>query len=159
TKSTMSRFGIFSLAGLSFALALGCEKKGDEHHEESAVASDAGPSKVSDEPDLDKAVASVEAAKGGANGNAGPDGPPPTGIFDPGGADKTLAKGAPAVFTLGGDGSEPRVQLGPTPKPGSKRSGTIEVATQSGEQGAIPVSFAVTLEVQKPKGDSDAGAV
>ncbi|HEX3777493.1 MAG TPA: hypothetical protein VHV51_23645 [Polyangiaceae bacterium] len=156
-KSTLSRAGIFSLVGLSFALALGCDKKEDEHHEESA-ASDAGARKVSDEPDLDKAVASVAAAKGAPNGASGPDGPPPNGIFAPGGADKALAKGAPAIFTLGSDGSEPRVQLGPVPKAGAKHSGTIEVASQSGEQGAIPVSFAVTIEVQKPKPDSDAGA-
>ncbi|HEY4107256.1 MAG TPA: hypothetical protein VGM44_25335 [Polyangiaceae bacterium] len=157
TKSTMSRAGIFSLVGLSFALALGCDKKEDEHHEESAT-SDAGPHKVSDEPDLDKAVASVAASKAGSAANVGPDGPPPNGIFGPGGADKALAKGAAPIFTLGGDGSEPRVQLGPAAKPGTKRSGTIEVATQSGEQGAVPVSLAVTLEVLKPKAESDAGA-
>ena len=149
---------VFSLVGLGSALLLGCEKP-EAHRDESAAASDAGASKVSDEPDLAKAVASVAASRPMAGGNGSPDGPPPTGIFAPGAADKAMAKGSSPTLTLGSDGSPPRVQLGPAPKPGSKRSGSIEIATQSDpRQGAIPISLALTIEAQKPKADADAGA-
>lgn len=160
TRSMMRWIEVFSLVGLAGALlpGLGCEKS-ETHRDDSAAASDAGPSKVSDEPDLAKAVASVAASRPMAAGNGAADGPPPDGIFAPGAADKALAKGAPAQLTLGSDGAAPRVQLGPAAKPGSKRTGSIEIATQNDpRQGAIPISLALTIEAQKPKGDSDAGA-
>ncbi|HTA89321.1 MAG TPA: hypothetical protein VK745_07090 [Polyangiaceae bacterium] len=146
-----------SLLGLLGAFAMGCEKH--EVHHDDAAADDAGKSKVAvDEPDLANAVESVAASRAGTTGGAA-DGPPPNGIFGPGGADKAMAKGNPATLTLGSDGAAPRVTLGPTLKPGSKRSGSIEVATQSDpRQGAIPIALAVTLEAQKPKADADAGA-
>jgi hypothetical protein len=149
---------IFSLLGLTSALLAGCEKP-EPHHDGSAAASDAGASKVSDEPDLEKAVASVGESRPTAGGNGAADGPPPAGIFAPGAADKAMPKGSPATLTLGSDGAVPRVQLGPSAKPGTKRTGSIEVATQSDpRQGAIPIALALTLEAQKPKADSDAGA-
>ena len=155
----MSCVKIFSLLGLASSLLQGCQKP-EAHRDDSAAASDAGVSKVSDEPDLAKAVENVAASRPMAGGSgAAADGPPPNGIFAPGAADKAMAKGSPAALTLGSDGAAPRVQLGPAPKPGSKRSGSIEVATQSDpRQGAIPISLALTIEAQKPKVDADAGA-
>jgi hypothetical protein len=51
------------------------------------------------------------------------------------------------------------VQLGPAAKPGTKRSGTISITSQSDpQQGAIPISFGLTIDVLKGKGDADAGA-
>jgi hypothetical protein len=149
---------VLSLCGLAGALLLGCEKP-EAHHDDATAASDAGKSKAAvDEPDLANAVESVEATRPSSAGG-GADGPPPNGIFGPGGADKAMAKGSPATLTLGSDGAAPRVTLGPAPKPGSKHSGSIEVATQSDpRQGAIPIALALTLEAQKPKGDADAGA-
>ena len=101
-------------------------------------------------------MGSVASAR--ANAAAGtPGGPPPTGIFGPGEADKAAAKGASATLTVGSEGSEPRVLLGPAPKPGMKRTGTVDLATQSDpQQGAIPIQFAVTLEALKPKAEPDA---
>jgi hypothetical protein len=158
TRSILKCAAIFSGLGLACALVSGCEKKEEPHHDDSAASSDAGANKVSDEPDLDKAVASV-ADKGALGANGAADGPPPAGIFAPGAADKALAKGAPATITFGSDGAEPRVQLGPVLKPGTKRTGSIEVASQSSaEQGAIPISLSISLEAQKVKSDSDAGA-
>lgn len=139
---------------------MGCDKKEKERDSESEKAvSDAGTSKASqvaaDEPDLAKAMGSVAAARANPSaGNAG--GPPPSGIFGPGEADKAALKGAPASLTLGSEGGEPRVQLGGPPKPGTKRAGTIDLATQSDpQQGAIPIQFAVTLETLKPKAEGD----
>jgi hypothetical protein len=149
---------ILSLVGLASALSLGCEKP-ESHRDDTPSASDAGKSKVAtDEPDLANAVEAVAAARpGGADSN--PNGPPASGIFLPGAADKAMAKGAAPTITLGDDGTAPRIQLGPAARPGTKRSGSIEVATQSDpRQGAIPISLGLTLEAQKPKTDAEAGA-
>jgi len=156
---TMRSALVLSAVALASALALGCDKKEKQDSEESH-ASDAGTSKASkvaaDEPDLAKAMGSVAAARANpAAATAG--GPPPTGIFGPGEADKAAAKGAAALLTVGSEGSEPRVLLAPLPKPGLKRTGTVDVATQSDpQQGAIPIQFAVTLETLKPKAEGDA---
>lgn len=151
---------VLSAVTLASMLVLGCDKKEKQRDSESENASDAGSSQANkvaaDEPDLAKAMGSVAAARANpAAGAAG--GPPPSGIFGPGEADKAAAKGAPASLTVGSDGSEPRVQLGASPKPGLKRTGTIDLATQSDpQQGAIPIQFAVTLESLKPKVEGDA---
>jgi hypothetical protein len=148
-----------SAVALASALALGCDKKEKQDSEESHE-SDAGSSKASKvaagEPDLAKAMGSVAAARSNAAASTA-GGPPPTGIFGPGEADKAAAKGAPASLTVGSDGSEPRVLLGSPAKLGVKRTGTVDVATQSDpQQGAIPIQFAVTLEALKPKAEADA---
>ncbi|HKO46898.1 MAG TPA: hypothetical protein VJV79_04205 [Polyangiaceae bacterium] len=151
---------VLSAVALASALASGCDKQ--EKQRDSENASDAGTSKASkvaaDEPDLAKAMGSVAAARSNpAAATAG--GPPPTGIFGEGEADKAAAKGAPASLTVGSEGSEPRVLLGGSLKPGTKRTGTVDVATQSDpQQGAIPIQFAVTLEALKPKVEGDAKA-
>jgi hypothetical protein len=156
---TMRSALALSAVALASALALGCDKKEKQRDSEDNSAADAGASKANkvaaDEPDLAKAMGSVSAAR--ANPAAGtPGGPPPTGIFGPGEADKAAAKGAPASLTVGSEGSEPRVLLGGSVKPG-KRTGTFDLATQSDpQQGAIPIEFAVTLETLKPKADGDA---
>jgi len=161
---TMRSALVLSAVALASALApLGCDKKEKPRDsDEGSSATDAGSSKenkvATDEPDLARAMGSVAAARANtAAGAAG--GPPPTGIFGPGEADKAAAKGAPASLTVGSDGAEPRVSLGAAPKPGTKRAGTIELATQSDpQQGAIPIQFAVTLEASKGKTEADAGA-
>ncbi|HET7543877.1 MAG TPA: hypothetical protein VFK05_28595, partial [Polyangiaceae bacterium] len=149
-----------SAVALASTLAFACDKKENKRDSEGeSAASDAGANKenkvAADEPDLARAMGSVAAARANASANAA-GGPPPTGIFGPGEADKAAAKGAPASLTLGSEGSEPRVVLGPAPKPGLKRSGTVELATQSDpQQGAIPIQFAVTLEALKPKAEGE----
>ena len=148
---------VLSAASLLCALAVGCEKH--EAQPEKDTPSDAGASKApaDDEPDLAAAVASARAGRATADSNAAAGGPPPSGIFGPGEADKALAKGAPATLTLGSDGGEPRVQLG-TLKVGTKLTDTITISSQSDpQQGPIPITFAFSLEAQKPKTDSDAG--
>ena len=149
-----------SAVALVGTLAAGCDKHEKQRDSEESSASDAGSSKASkvaaDEPDLAKAMGSVAAARANPAANTA-GGPPPTGIFGPGEADKALAKGAPALLTVGSDGAEPRVQLGSQPKAGTKRTGTIDLATQSDpQQGAIPIQFAVALEALKPKAEDDA---
>ncbi len=152
---------ILSVASLLGSLAVGCDKHEAQHDTDADAAAPKAKAAADDEPDLAQAVAAVGARSGPGNGVAAgaAGGPPPNGIFGPGEADKALAKGAPSTLTLGGDGSEPRVQLGPAPKPGSKRTGTLTIASQSDpQQGAIPISFALSIETQKGKSDSDASA-
>jgi hypothetical protein len=152
---------ILSAASLLGSLALGCDKHEAQHDTDADAAAAKPKAAADDEPDLAQAVAAVAARPGAGDGVAAgaAGGPPPNGIFGPGEADKALAKGAPSTLTLGGDGSEPRVQLGPAPRPGSKRTGTLTIASQSDpQQGAIPISFALSIETQKGKADSDAGA-
>lgn len=149
------------VSSLSLQL-VGCDKKETQRDSEAESAADAGKAKPSkaatDEPDLAQAMEKVAASRAPAAG-ATAGGPPPSGIFGPGEADKAAAKGSAATFALGSEGSEPRVLLGPGPKPGTKRSGTVELATQSDpQQGAIPIQFNVTVEAQKPKTEGDAGA-
>jgi len=151
---------VLSAVALASALAAGCDKKEKQRDSEESSASDAGASKASkvaaDEPDLARAMGSVASARANPAANTA-GGPPPSGIFGPGEADKAAAKGAPATLTVGSDGSEPRVLLGPAPKPGTKRVGTVDLATQSDpQQGAIPIQFDVTLEALKAKTEGDA---
>jgi hypothetical protein len=158
---TMKSALVLSAASLLSVLLVGCDKKEAQRDSDSESAADAGkgkPSKAAtDDPDLAQAMENVAADRAPAMG-AAPGGPPPSGIFGPGEADKAAARGSAATFTLGSDGSEPRVLLGPGPKPGSKRSGTVDLATQSDpQQGAIPIQFTVTVEAQKPKAEGDAG--
>lgn len=159
---TISRSAlILSLAGLLGASLVGCEKKEPQSEEKPTAKADASPEDEAlrgADPDLARAMkAAANPQK--PSGTSAEGGPPASGIFEPGGADKAAAKGAPASFTLGGDGSEPRVQLGPGLKPGTKRSGTVDIATQSDpQQGAIPIQFGVSLEVLKPKTEGDAPA-
>ena len=154
---TLRKALVLSAASLLCAFAVGCDKH--EAQTEKAAPSDAGAAKApADDPDLAAAVASARAGRSSADNAPAAGGPPPSGIFGPGEADKALAKNAPATLTLGGDGSEPRVQLGPL-KAGAKLSNTITISSQSDpQQGPIPISFVFSLEAQKPKTDSDAGA-
>jgi hypothetical protein len=150
---------ILSAASLLGPFASGCDKHEAPHDADTQADAAAANTKApaDDEPDLAKAVEAVAAARPAAGAGAA-GGPPPNGIFGPGEADKALAKGGAATLTLGSDGAEPRVQLAP-PKAGSKRAGTLTIATQSDpQQGAIPIAFALSIEVQKGKSEGDAGA-
>ena len=80
-------------------------------------------------------------------------GPPPNGIFSTAAADKEAAKGSPPKITLGSEGADPKIALGPAqPKPGSKATGKIQVELQTDpRQGGLPIEFGISLEAQKPK--------
>lgn len=163
---TISTALLLSLASLLGSTLVACEKKEPPKEAEPASAKKDGgledEQMAGADPDLAKAMQAANSQQKQPN-SAG--GPPLNGIFGPGEADKAAAKGAPATFALANDGAEPRVQLGPALKAGLKRSGTVDIATQSDpQQGAIPIQFGVTLEVNKPKpekaeGDAPAAAV
>jgi hypothetical protein len=127
---------------------IGCEE------EKKPAASSGADGGISDKPAIDpsiaKAMAAASAKKGGAAANnAG--GPPASGVFEPGEADKQLARGAAPKITLGSEGSEPRVTLTVQPKPGFKRTMNVQLLMRSGRQGLPPLDFTLLLQAQKPK--------
>lgn len=148
-----------SVALLVVLLAFGCQKA-EQKTESKREGGDASASKVEAiDPDLAQAVAA--ASVGAPSGSAAPmqqveGGPPPDGVFAPGAADKELPRGGMPKVTLGGEGTEPRVKLGPSKAP-AKLSGTIQIAMQTDpRQGAIPVLLGVSIESKKPEGADDA---
>ncbi|HEX6275291.1 MAG TPA: hypothetical protein VFZ53_19760 [Polyangiaceae bacterium] len=154
------RLFVFSVTAV-LALGLsGCEKEEQKERAAEPVASVDKAAAV--DPALAKAMAQASAAPRAKRGpsTSTTDGPPPTGIFEPGAADREAKLGSAPKITLGGNGSEPRVTLGPSqPKPGWKTAGSMQVVLQPPDprQPALPVQVALTLEAQKPKA-GDAGA-
>jgi hypothetical protein len=141
--------------------SFGCEKQESLEKSTEPVAS---VDKVAAlDPAVAKALAQASAAaRSNRRGPAAtPGGPPPSGVFDPGEADREAKRGSPPKVTLGDRGKEPRVALGSVqPKPGWKSQGTVQVVIQPPDprQQAAPVTVALSLEAQKPKvGDAGAG--
>lgn len=136
-----------------------CEK---EQKSESTVDADAGVDKnAALDPALAKAVAAASAgiSRGPAAATSG--GPPANGIFPPGAADREIKPGDPPKITLGGQGTEPRIVLGPAqPKPGMKLTGTIEVVQSNPGQSPLPVEYSLRVEAKRPEkaATADAGA-
>ena len=162
SEAVVDRLPMRSICSVSivFSLALfGCEK--EESSERSAEPIASVDKAAAIDPALAKAVAQASAgakAKRGPVATAG--GPPPSGVFEPGAADREARLGAPPKLTLGERGSEPRVTLGPIrPKPGWKAEGNVQVVLQANDPrgGALPVQLALSLEAQKAK-PGDAGA-
>lgn len=145
------------LLGLPFLL-LSCEKESPRSDAPKPAESSVEKTTAID-PDLAQAMAAASAAAPGRVAAAAQGGPPPNGIFAPGGADREVKKGDPPKVTLGDEGKEPRITLTPAqPKPGSKQSGTISVVQQQADGSGVPIEFAVTFEAQKPKADAPANA-
>jgi len=135
----------------------GCEKEKSESPAPPVASVDKA---AAIDPALAKAVAAASAGIATGPAPSGPGQPPAGGIFAPGAADREVPKGSPPKLTLGSNGGEPRVQLGPVqPKPGFKTTGSLDVAVQAdARQGALPVTFGVSLEVLKGKSEGAAGA-
>lgn len=138
-----------SLLAVCLLGLVACDK---EQQTETQVESDAGVDKNATlDPALAKAVAAASAGAPRGAVTAYTGGPPPNGIFPPGAADKEIKRGEPAKVSLGGQGSEPRVVLGPgQPKPGLKLTGTVEVVQgEQGRGGGLPVEFTLRVEAKK----------
>lgn len=105
------------------------------------------------DPEVRKALAASSATAGAA---ARGDGPPATGVFEPGGADAVHQRGKPAEIKLGSQGGEPRVAIsGGAP---FKGNATITVAIRMGPRNALPtVDFGLEFAPEKAE-KSDAGA-
>lgn len=103
---------------------------------------------------LEEAVAAV------AGGQGGPAGPPPTGVFAKGAADREIRPSDPPKLTLGGKGSTPTITFATsTWKPGRKRETMVEISVQTGPQSALPtVDVTFSLEATEPKAEAAASA-
>ncbi|HEY6722466.1 MAG TPA: hypothetical protein VI197_00505 [Polyangiaceae bacterium] len=135
-----------------------CQKEPEQAPTEQQQDAGAVDKTAQIDPSLAKAV---EAAKGKAPTQAdAASGPPPNGIFGPGGADKEMPVGAPPKITLGGQGEAPRYTLsGATLKPRDKMKGTIQMAVQTDpRQGALPVDFSLSFEGKPPVAEPGAAA-
>ncbi len=137
--------------------ALGSQacKKEPEASEETPAASaekDQGPAL---DPELAKAMAAASGAPPPAAAPAPGEGPPPRGIFGPGGADKAHNAGAPPSVELGSAGAEPRVKLSPGFE--SSQKTTIQLALQADpRQPPLPIDFALEFG-SKDESNADAG--
>ncbi|HEX3596503.1 MAG TPA: hypothetical protein VHU80_15440 [Polyangiaceae bacterium] len=117
------------MLGLSAATA--CE---DKKAAKPAEGGDSGAPKAASHGD--KSIVEALQAEGSAMAQQGP---PETGVFPPGGADRELKVGDPPKFSLGLKGQDPKVQLMPPPaKPAKKLEGKIEVSVQTGPRSAMP---------------------
>jgi hypothetical protein len=134
---------VFALA----ALAAGCgEEKKTATTDTDAGAS--GPQK----PVLDgKLGAAVKAAETAQPAKGGGDGPPESGVFAAGNADKAHPPNAPAKIEVLGEGNEPRVPLALAPTEDEQKEAVSIVMRQQG--GGIPADYTLAVKQDKPKGD------
>ena len=130
------------VAGLTVltVAVVACE---DKTAQKPAETTDAGPGKSVSHGD--KRITDALKAEGSA---AAKQGPPETGVFPPGGADKEMKMGDPPRLVMGLPGSSPQVQLTPPPaKPAKRLEGKVEVAIQTGPRSAMPtVELGLTTE-------------
>ncbi|HEX4338646.1 MAG TPA: hypothetical protein VH062_22225 [Polyangiaceae bacterium] len=143
----MSIRGSYLAALCALGLAVvGCEDK----KAAKAEGADAGPPKPAVHGD--KNIVDALQAEGSAMAQQGP---PETGVFPPGGADRELKLGDPPKFALGLKGSEPAVTFVPPPaKPAKKLEGKVEVSVQTGPRSAMPtVELGLTTEFADKSAD------
>jgi hypothetical protein len=131
--------------GLALGLS-GCteEKKTQPAEGDAGVL---GPQKAVLDGKLAAAVKAAESAQPASPNKDGADGPPESGVFGPGLADKTQPAGPPKIEVLG-DGAEPRVVLTSTPTDDTKGAASLTVRIQNG---SIPGDYGLSLKVDKPK--------
>ncbi|HVW30530.1 MAG TPA: hypothetical protein VHC69_34470 [Polyangiaceae bacterium] len=130
---------VAGLCVLSLA-TFACEEKKTQ---KSAEGTDAGPPRPAVHGD--KTIVDALKAEGSAEARQGP---PESGVYAPGAADKELKIGDPPKFIMGLTGSEPKVQLTPAPaKPAKRLEGKVEVGIQTGPRSAMPtIELGLTTE-------------
>ncbi len=135
------------------SLVTACDK--DEPQAVTTETEDAGSASkaAAVDPNLARAVAAASAGvpQGNAENPAADGGPPRSGIFAPGEADKERKPGEPAKLVLGSQGGNPKVELsGSHFEPGDKRRGTIQVALQTDpRQGALPIDLELQFDAKR----------
>jgi hypothetical protein len=136
------------LAALGLAPA-GCAEEKKTHTDTSGDAGPQGPQGAVLDGKLAAAVKAAESAQPSSQGKGGDgDGPPESGVFGPGAADKAFPPGAPTKIELLGDGKEPRVRLVPAPADEQRETVSVTVKLQGN---AIPVDYVLAVKVDKPK--------
>jgi hypothetical protein len=137
----MTRLLVLALGAALVGVA--CE---DKKPSSDAPRPDASAEKyASADPKLEKALHAVASAAAADNG------PPPTGIFAAGLADKRHARGVPSRVDVITDGSEPRVSLAPVADAGRATSygpAALQVVQQRARS-AIAVDYGLVLGAAK----------
>jgi len=148
---------------LAFALACVLAGAGCDEKKASTQASDPEAGASTDkyataDPKLAKALQGATSASGNDKG------PPPDGIFAPGVADARHPLGAATTLEVVGEGSEPRVDLAPSPDASTEAArassygpALLELAMQNGPRSAMPtIDFGLMLgPAKKDDGGAD----
>ncbi|MBN2192026.1 MAG: hypothetical protein JW751_04360 [Polyangiaceae bacterium] len=142
---SVAAFGAAFAALVLGGFGAGCKKE-QKQSGEIVEPKDQGP--VVD-PALARAMATASASASARAGGQAGDGPPESGVFAPGEADRQITRGAPAKLTVGGSGSEPRMRLTGHP-PAGKSTLRVRVAAQRGNNQEVPIDVELALEVAKP---------
>lgn len=138
---------------LAGALLLACNDPPSK--DSSADKDDAGSGPV-----MDKNIAeAVQSANLGAGSGPGQlDGPPPTGVFAPGQADKTHPAGALVKVELISQGAEPRLNARPTLEVAKGTTIVVEVAKRFQTQLLPALRYTLAVQIEKPKEDDVAAS-
>jgi len=137
---------------LAIGSCCACEKKSEEPAAAPAkeAASASGEPKTELEPELSRAMKSAtQRTEGSAPGSQ--EGPPPSGIFEPGAADAQVRVSDPPKITLGSEGGVPKLKLGGEIKGGEKRLLTLKLTLDIGAS-QLPVDLTLALETKADAG-------
>ena len=102
---------------------------------------------------IDKNIAEAVAEVAGGTAPGSPNGPPESGVFAPGAADKEIRAGDPPKIALGGKGDGATVRFGAAGPPKKKFDAKVLVAVQMGPRSAMPtveVSFSMEAPAAPP---------
>jgi hypothetical protein len=136
--------------------ALGLPGCGDDK-KPPVVDTDAGTETGPQKPVLDRklaaAVKAAESAQASSGAKGGGDGPPESGFFGPGLADKAQAPGAPPKVEVIGNGGAPRFQL--VPAPADEQRVTVSITQKTHQGGGLQIEYGLSLKLDKPKDDKD----
>ena len=149
--------GWLTFALTASLLGAGCEQKTpSENRGDGGAAAD---KYANADPKLEKALKAAASAAGNSD-----QGPPPAGIFAPGGAEQRHPKGTPTKVDFVSDGSEPRVALGAgadaasdAPRSAVYGPALLELMVQGGPRSAplvVDLSLVVT-PAKKDEGGTD----
>ena len=129
--------GLLALAMAAATLGVACEEKRPSSTKPLADAGASAGKYATEDPKLAKAIQAAASAA-----PASDDGPPPTGVFAPGVADKRHPKGVPTKVDLVSEGDAPRVSLAVGPADAARTSSYgpagLEIGTQMGPRMALP---------------------
>ena len=136
--------------GLAALALFGCEDKKTQRQTEGA---DSGAPHAGSHGD--KNIIDAVQAVGSA---AAQQGPPESGVFAPGAADKELKLGDPPKVVVGAKGTAPFAQfVAVGTKPSKKLEGKVEVGIQTGPRSAMP-TIELALATEPPEKPADPAA-
>jgi hypothetical protein len=155
---TRSKRGLLLLALGGALFGAGCEEKKQSAETALPDANAATDKYATADPKLAKALQATTSTSADSD-----KGPPPEGVFPPGGADRRHPKGTPTKVDFVSDGSEPRVSLvAPSdgvsdPARTSYGPASLELEMQMGPRVALPtIDLALALApAKKDEGGSD----